>query len=172
MDWDLATNIILASSLAVLAVFACLGLYQWITRGSIEKVDRELRWVPLPLALMAITYIIFDYFIVLNTRPNGSGEPSFPSTHTMIVTTIFFVIMTILPKYVKSKPLRIVIEILMMTLIALTCIGRVLADMHWASDVAGGVIFAFIFSEIYRIIIKKGGGHDKKTKHLHPDHQG
>jgi hypothetical protein len=72
-----------------LAVFACLGLYQWITRKSLKKVDQELLWFPLPLAIMAVVFIIFDKIIVLATRPNGSGEPSFPSTHVMVVATIF-----------------------------------------------------------------------------------
>lgn len=172
MDWDLVTNIILASSLATLAVFVFLGLYQWVTRRSIHKVDREIIWMLLPLALVLITYVIFDYFIVLNTRPNGSGEPSFPSTHTMIVATIFFSVMFILPRYIKSKACCVIIEILMVILIFLTCIGRVLANMHWPSDVIASVIFSLIFSGIYNAAIKKSKKKGtKNAQHLHSNHQ-
>lgn len=159
MQWDLITNIILIISILTLGVFAVLGLYQWIKRKSIIKVDRELIWMLLPLVLMAITYFIFDKLLVLNTRPNGSGEPSFPSTHVMVVATIFFITTLILPKYVKSKIVRIILEVLMFIGISLTCTGRVLANMHWPIDVIGGVAFAFIFSEIYYQIVKR-----KKTK--------
>ena len=155
MQWDLITNIILVLSIATLGIFAILGLYQWITRKSIKKVDKQIRWMPLPVGLMAIVYLIFDKLLILNTRPNGSGEPSFPSTHAMIVATIFFIVTIILPKYVKSKPLRVVLEILMFAGIALTCTGRVLANMHWPIDVIGSLVFAFVFSEIYYQIIKK-----------------
>ncbi|MBQ3436419.1 phosphatase PAP2 family protein [Candidatus Saccharibacteria bacterium] len=155
MQWELITNIILISSFVVLAVFAVLGLVQWISRKSLKKVDKQLLWMPLPLLLMAITYVVFDKFIILNVRPNGSGEPSFPSTHVMVVATIFFVVALALPKYIKSKTARIVLELFIAALIGLTCVGRVVSQMHWISDTIGALVFAFIFSEIYRQIIKK-----------------
>lgn len=168
MNWDKATDIILFASFAILAVFAFLGLYQWISRRSIKKVDRQLLWFPLPLAMMAITYFVFDKFLIWNVRPNGSGESSFPSTHVMVVATIFYLIILILPDYIKNRTARIICEIVMVALIIVTCIGRILSNMHWPSDVVGGLIFAFIFSEIYYLIIKKGA---KNAKHLHKNHQ-
>ena len=166
--WELITNIILGISIVTLLVFAVLGLYQWIARKDIKKVDPDLRWMPLPVALMALTYVIFDYVFVVATRPNGSGEPSFPSTHVMIVCTIFFITTIILPHYIKSTALRVVLEILMVVGISLTCTGRILADMHSLWDVLGGMVFAFIFSEIYYRIIKRSR---KNAKHLHKNHQ-
>lgn len=160
MQWDLITNIILIISIITLAVFFVLALYQWTTRKSFKKIDKQLRWMLLPVALVALTYLIFDqvlpfFNVYLNTRPNGSGDPSFPSTHVMIVATIFFVTTLVLPKYIKSRTTRIILEILMFIFISLTCTGRVLAKMHWPVDVIGGVVFAFIFSEIYYQVIKK-----------------
>ncbi|MBQ2672948.1 phosphatase PAP2 family protein [Candidatus Saccharibacteria bacterium] len=154
MQWDLITNIILISSLLTLATFAIVALVQWTNRKSFMKIDRVLRWIPLPLALMTIVYFIFDKLIILNTRPDGSSEPSFPSTHVMVVTTIFFIVITILPKYIHSKVARVILDILMAILISLTCTGRVLANMHWPIDVFGGVAFAIIFTEIYYIVAK------------------
>jgi undecaprenyl-diphosphatase len=143
-------------------VFALLALYQWISRRSLKKVDKQLRWMPLPLALMAIVYLIFDKLWIVSTRPNGSGEPSFPSTHVMVVATIFFITTLILPKYIKNKAARIVLELIMFILISLTCTGRVLGNFHYVIDVIGGLIFAFVFSEIYYQIVRKKK--DKKTK--------
>ena len=168
MQWELITDIILITSFIILGVFACLGLYQWITRKSLKKVDQELLWFPLPLAIMAVVYFVFDKLIVLATRPNGSGEPSFPSTHVMVVATVFFLVTIILPKYVKNKTLRAVIEVIMVALISLTCVGRVLANMHSVGDVIGGLVFAFIFTEIYYLIIKK---RSQNAKHLHENHK-
>ena len=169
MQWETITNIILISSIVTLAVFVILGLYQWITRKSIKKVDRQILWLPLPLALMALTWFIFDKIFILNTRPNGSGEPSFPSTHVMVTATIFFVVMTILPKYIKNKYFRFFLDILMIILISLVCMGRVYANMHYPVDVIGGIAFAFIFSEAYYLAFKRK---KKNAKHLHKNHQG
>ena len=161
MQWETATDVILIAAIAVLGVFGLLGLIEWISRKSLKKVDKELIGMIVPMLLMAATYFIFDKFLILNTRPNGSGEPSFPSSHTMVVATIFFCVMLALPKYIKNKPLRIFLDIVMLALIALTATGRVLSNMHWLSDVLGGLGFAMIFALIYYFIKKH---HQKESK--------
>lgn len=155
MQWSKITDIILVAALAVFAVFAILGLYQWIKRKSLKKVDKPLLLSLIPLSLMAITFIVFEKFIILNTRPNGSGEPSFPSTHAMVVATIFLLTAIILPNYIKSKTARVIMDIVMLLFIILVSVGRVLANMHWVSDVVGGLIFAAIFAVIYYLILRR-----------------
>lgn len=155
MQWSKVTDIILITALVTLGVFAILGLCQWIKRKSLKKVDKPLLAMLVPLTLMTATYVIFDKFLVLNTRPNGSGEPSFPSTHTMVVATIFFLTAIVLPRYIKSKFACVVLDLFMLTFLVLVCVGRVLANMHWVSDVIGGLIFAVIFAAIYYLIIRR-----------------
>lgn len=155
MKWELITNITLLLSFATLAIFIILALVQLFSRKTLRKVDRPLLLMPIPLVLMAVTYFIFDKLIILNTRPNGSGEPSFPSTHTMVVATIFSLVAIILPNYIKSKALLVVLYILMLALIIITSIGRVLANMHWTSDVIAALVFAAIFATIYFFLLKK-----------------
>lgn len=163
MQWDKITNIILITALITLGIFVILGLCQWISRKSLKKVDKELLWLPLPLALMAIPYVIFDKFLILNTRPDGSGEPSFPSTHVMVVTTIFLLTAVILPKYIKSKIVCLVLYLFMLAFVVLNGVGRVLANKHWTSDVLGAIGFSFIFVAIYcliyQLIIKRKKKH-------------
>ncbi|MBR6505244.1 phosphatase PAP2 family protein [Candidatus Saccharibacteria bacterium] len=160
MQWEKATDIILITALLVLGVFAALGLYQLITRKSFKKVDRNLLAFIPTFLIMAIIYIVFEKFLVINVRPDGSGEPSFPSTHTMIVATVFFITMLNLKKYVRQKPLRIILDIVMLILIPLTAVGRVLANKHWPTDVLGGIIFSMILATIYYVIAKPS----KKSK--------
>ena len=155
MKWDLISDVILVASIASLAVFVFLGIYQIFTRKSLLKVDRRLLWMILPLLLMTITYVVFDKFFVLNVRPNGSGETSFPSTHVMVVATIFMLIAINLPYYIKSKAICIVLDLAMLALLVLVCVGRVLSEMHWLSDVLGGLAFALIFAFIYYLIIRR-----------------
>lgn len=166
MNWDKATDIILYAAIAVLVVFAGIGLYQWITRKSLKKVDQNLLAMLVPLALMAVVYVVFDKFLPLNYRPDGSGEPSFPSTHAMVVATIFAIVAINLKKYIKSKSLRVVLYILMLALTATVSAGRVLANKHWTSDVIAGLIFAAIFTIIYYLIIRR----TKNAQHLHENH--
>lgn len=155
MDWDKISDIILYSSFAVLGVFVILGLYQWISRKSLKKVDRKILAMIPPLILMAITYVVFDKIIVLATRPNGSGEPSFPSTHAMVVATIYFMVIVALPKYLKNKTLCTFLDLVMSALITLVAYGRIASNMHSTTDVIAGVAFGAVFAVIYYFISKK-----------------
>ena len=166
--WELISNISLVLAILTFGAFGALGLYQWIKRKDFAKIDYEIVWMLVPTVLMAATYLIFDHLIILSPRPNGSGEPSFPSTHVMVVATIFFVTTIILPHYIKNRTTRIVLEVLMVIAISLTCTGRILSDMHSLGDVIGGLVFAFIFSEIYYQIIKRS---KKNAKRLHKNNK-
>ncbi|MDO4742312.1 MAG: phosphatase PAP2 family protein [Candidatus Saccharibacteria bacterium] len=154
MNWDSISDIILGSALLSLAVFAFLGLYQLLARRSLKKVDRVILFMLIPLTLMLATYLLFDKVFILNTRPNGSGEPSFPSTHVLVTGTIFSIIALALPKYLHKSGALVFLDSLMLILLVLTCIGRVASNMHWLSDVIGGLIFSAIFAFIYYLTIK------------------
>lgn len=165
MEWTKITDIILIASIVILGLFAILGLIQWISCKSLKKVDKQILWMILPMVLMAIVYLVCDKFLTpdkfsfMPTRPDGSGEPSFPSTHVMVVTTIFFCVSAALPKYIKSKPALIILDIVMFGLASLVATGRILSNKHSYVDVIGAVVFAFIFYEIYYFCT-----HRKKVK--------
>jgi undecaprenyl-diphosphatase len=154
MDWDKATDIMVYTAIATAGILAVLAIYQLITRKSFKKIDKELLALIVPAILLVAAYFIFDHVLVLNTRPDGSGEPSFPSTHTMIAATVFFCTAIILPRYVKQKFLLIPLDLIMFAFVILVPVGRVLANKHWVSDVIGGLIFSVIFASIYFIIVK------------------
>lgn len=152
--WLHFTDVLVALALFTALGWAVLALTQWIKRKSFKKIDRELRWALLPCALLAATYVVFEKIIVLSLRPNGSGEPSFPSTHTMLTATIFFLTILILPKYLKNRTARIILDLLMLAAIILVAVGRVLANMHWPTDVIAGILFAALFAAIYFTVLR------------------
>lgn len=165
MEWTIITDIILALSILALSAPLALGIAQWASRKSFKKIDKQLRWAILPLILLVVTYLVFDKVLPhlfpdsMPTRPDGSGEPSFPSTHVMIVATIFFCISAALPKYTKSKTTITVFNILMFVLTSLVATGRIISNKHSCIDVIGAVVFSFIFYKIYHACIYK-----KETK--------
>ena len=154
MDWDKATDIMVATAMATAIIFFVMGVTQWFSRKSFKKIDKPLVALIVPYALVAITYVIFDYIFVLNTRPDGSGEASFPSTHTMITATFFLCAAILLPHYIKQKSLIASLDFIMLAFIILVPVGRVLANKHWVSDCVGGLIFSVIFAAIYFVTVK------------------
>lgn len=154
MNWDKATDIMVYTAIATAGILAVLAIYQWATRKSFKKIDKELVALIVPATLLVITYLIFDYVLIWNTRPDGSGEPSFPSTHTMITATVFFCAAIVLPKYIKSKVLLAILDLIMLAFVILVPVGRVLANKHWTSDCIGALIFSVIFAVVYYFTIK------------------
>lgn len=154
MDWDKATDIMVATAIATAIIFFVMGVTEWFKRKSFKKIDKPLLALIAPYTLVAITYIIFDYIFILNTRPDGSGEASFPSTHTMITATFLLCTAILLPYYIKQKSLIALIDFIMLAFIILVPVGRVLANKHWVSDCVGGLIFSVIFAVIYFITLK------------------
>lgn len=167
MNWDKATDIIVYAAIAIIGVFAAVGLYQWITRKSIKKVDPAILALVTPLLLVLITYFVFDHVFVLNVRPDGSGEPSFPSTHTMIAATVFFCVAIALPYYIKQKPLLALMDIVMLAFVVLVPVGRVVANKHWISDCIGGIIFSLLFAGLYYFTIRQLDKISKSSKRSH-----
>lgn len=155
MNWDKATDIMVYTALATAGIFAALGIYQWITRKSFKKIDHPIVALIVPALLVLTTYVLFDFVFIWNTRPDGSGESSFPSTHTMITATIFLCTAIILPNYVKSKSLLVFLDLVMLAFVILVPVGRVLANKHWVSDCIGALIFSVAFAGLYYLIVKK-----------------
>lgn len=154
---DKVTDILIAVVLAVIVAFGVTGVVQWIKRKSFKKIDAELRWMILPIVLVALVWFIFEKLVILNYRPylvDGVAEPSFPSTHTMIAAGAMIVTMIVLPKYIKKRWLRIVLDILAGILIFAIGFGRIYAGMHWTTDVLGGLIFGADIALVYGIILK------------------
>ena len=144
-----------ATAIATAIIFFVMGVTQWYKRKSFKKIDKTLLALIVPYALVAITYVVFEYIFVLNTRPDGSGEASFPSTHTLITTTFFLCTAIILPYYIKQKSLVVFLDLIMLAFTVLVPVGRVLANKHWVSDCVGAIIFSVIFAGIYFVLVKK-----------------
>lgn len=162
MNWDKATDIMVYAALATIGIFVAVGIYQWITRKSLKKIDKTIWFLLIPLSLMLLTYFLFDHVFIWNTRPDGSGEPSFPSTHTMIIATVFFCTAIALPKYIKQESMLIFLDIVMLAFVIMVPVGRVIANKHWVSDCVGALIFSAIFAGVYLFFIKKFTKGNKK----------
>ena len=70
--------------------FAVLGLVQLLTRRSIRKVDPGILALGGFYVLVIACYLFFET-VVVNCRPvlmDGCLEPSYPSSHTMLVVCI------------------------------------------------------------------------------------
>ena len=155
--WDKVTDIALAAVIASGAVFAIYGLIQWIKNKKFSKIDWDIRMLGVVYAIMAVLYVLFEKLLVVNYRPvleNGVLEASFPSTHTMIAVTVGLTVALTLGKYVKNKAASRILAGVLIVMVLVIAAGRILAGMHWTTDVLGGLLYGATLVSLYTSLRK------------------
>ena len=142
--------------------FAVLGLVQWIKRKSLLKVDRSILALGGFYTVVMTVYILFE-IVVINYRPtliNGYLEASYPSSTTMLVTSVMPTAMMQLRSRIKNGLFRRCIMLAIAVFIAFMVIGRLVSGVHWITDILGGALFStgvvLIYCSLGSIVIKNG----------------
>ena len=157
--WYKLTQALGLLAIAVAGVFAVTGLVQLIKRKSLLKVDKKILMLGVIYILVILLYALFEK-VPFNYRPvvldPAEGlEPSYPSTHTMLILTIFGTAVAVLGDYIKNAKLVLLLKIVCLVIMALTIIGRLVCGVHWFTDIAGGVIISLFFISLYRDLTKE-----------------
>jgi membrane-associated phospholipid phosphatase len=128
----------LASTRGVIVIAVVVGLVEWI------RVPN--RWIP--MFLLAIT--LGDSFvtntikgIVERSRPTidplaATLGPSFPSGHSSTAAALFAALALLAGRRRSSRARAILVGVAVGLAVAVAC-SRVLLDLHWVSDVVGGL---------------------------------
>ena len=146
-------------AIAVAAAFAVLGLVQLIQRKNLLKVDRKLLMLGIIYILVILLYVLFEK-VPFNYRPvvldPAEGlEPSYPSTHTMLILTIFGTAIGVLGDYIKNEKVALLLKIVCLVIMAVTIIGRLVCGVHWFTDIVGGVIISLFFINLFKDLTKE-----------------
>ena len=124
--------------------FAILGLVQWIKRKKLLLVDHTLLVLGGFYVVVFAVYILFE-FLAVNYRPiliNGYLEASYPSSTTMLVMCVMPTVMMQLSNRIKNRAVRLIVNLLIGTFIAIMVIGRLISGVHWVTDIIGGALLS------------------------------
>lgn len=152
---------VLTQSFGILAIlfagiFAITGFIQLLKRKSLLKVDHEILMAGIVYALMIILYVLFEK-IAINYRPivlNEELEASYPSTHTMLILTIFGTAVSISDLYIKNPKIKLLSKIFCIAVMWLTVVCRLLSGVHWFTDIIGGVLISLCLISLYKALKK------------------
>lgn len=168
--WDQISDIVMYISLASILVFVGIGIYQWIKRRSLKKVDFEIMFLGVFIVLMVGFWLVFDKLVVINYRPmkiNGEIESSYPSTHVMVVTFLLFASCYFINKKWNTKLVNVLSYTVASIIVIATSIFRVAAGMHWVTDVLGGILLGIVlYLGFLSVILLHQQRLDKKKENM------
>jgi undecaprenyl-diphosphatase len=150
--WYRLTDWLGLAALAVAFGFAVLGLCQLVARRSLRRVDPDILLLGLLYLAVIGCYVFFEK-VVINCRPilmGGYLEPSYPSSHTMIVVCVMSTAMMQFRARFRRKLLALGLNALSGAIILVTVIGRLISGVHWLTDIVGGLLISATLAALYR----------------------
>ena len=164
MLWYDITDYIGYAAIGICLIFALAGLIQLIRRRSLQKVDREILALGGLFAVTIGFYVLFEK-VVINCRPilmegETVPEPSFPSSHTVLVTVVMIAVMMIIEDYTGDL-LTGLIKALCAEAAVVTIGGRLYCGVHWFTDIIGGLLLSAALLMVFSGIIT--GGDDARV---------
>lgn len=135
--------------------FAILGLIQWIHRGSINKVDRDILLLGGFYVLVIAVYMLFE-IIVINYRPvliNGCLEASYPSSTTMLVMCVMPTTVMQLNHRIQNIKLKKFTRAAILAFVIFMVGGRLLSGVHWITDIVGGGLLSAGLVSLYHGLV-------------------
>ena len=157
--WYKLTQALGYVAILLVAAFALLGFIQLIKRKSLLKVDKNLLILGIVYILLVLLYVLFEK-VPFNYRPvildPAEGlEPSYPSTHTLLILTVFGTAIQLAGSYIKNPKLLLSAKILALVIMGLTIVGRLVCGVHWFTDIVGGVLLSLFLISLYKELIRK-----------------
>ncbi len=142
--------------LLLCVAFGALGLFQWIKRKSICKVDPDILILGGFYIITIASYLLFEN-IVINYRPvliEGCLETSYPSSTTLLVLCVMPTAMMQFNHRIKNSTLRKIVIIASIVYTAFMVIGRLISGVHWITDIIGGCLLSGGLVALYCFISK------------------
>lgn len=135
--------------------FAVLGLIQLIRRKSLLKVDPDILLLGIFYILVIFGYLFFE-MVVINYRPiliDGFLEASYPSSTTLLVLSVMLTLIFQIDRRCKNAIVRNTSVILTILFAVFMVIGRLIAGVHWATDIIGSILLSFGLFKLYQAAV-------------------
>lgn len=137
--------------------FAVLGMVQWMRRRKLFRVDSDILLLGGFYLLVLILYLVFET-VAVNARPvliDGRLEASYPSSTTMLVLCVMPTAMMQLRARIRNTKVRTIVLTILAVFTACMVVGRLIAGVHWFTDIIGGVLLGAGLVALYDAIEKK-----------------
>jgi len=134
--------------------FGVLGLVQMIHRRSLLKVDSDILLQGAYYVVVILGYLLFE-MMPINYRPiliGGNLEASYPSSTTLLVLSVMPTLKYQSERRIGKPVTRKAIAVFVIVFSAFMVLGRLIAGVHWATDIVGSVFLSSGLFMIYRFM--------------------
>ena len=146
--------------LGLVPIFVCMafggvGLAQLIKRKNFFKVDRDLILLGIYYVIVILAYLIFE-MIPINYRPiliDGMLEASYPSSTTLLVLSVMPTLVYQVNRRSTNLLFRRIVCVLSIVFSLFMVIGRLVAGVHWFTDIVGAVILSTGLYCLYKAMV-------------------
>lgn len=134
--------------------FAVFGLFQWINRKDIRKVDCDILLLGGFYIVVAAVYLLFET-IVVNYRPvlvDGLLEPSYPSSTTMLVLCVMSTALIQIDSRFGKSVLKKILLFTIVLFIFIMVTFRLISGVHWFTDIVAGALLSIGLVLLYKAV--------------------
>lgn len=151
--FDKISDLVMVLAFLVVASFAVMGLITLVKTKSIAKVGKTILGLGVLYLAVAIIYVAFDK-IPINYRPllqpgETELETSFPSSHTLVICSVFGSAIIAWKRLFSGKNYLQIMNIAAIVLMVVGVCARLLAGVHWATDIVAGILFSLTLVSFY-----------------------
>ena len=143
--------------------FGVLGIVQLVNRRSLLKVDFDIMLLGAYYVVVILGYLLFE-MVPINYRPiliDGNLEASYPSSTTLLVLSVMPTLKYQTDRRIANQMFKKTITIFVIVFSAFMVIGRLIAGVHWITDIIGSIFLSSGLFMIYRFVAEYIG--QKKT---------
>ena len=148
--------------------FAAMGAVQLVRRRRLARVDGDILLLGAYYALVILLYLLFE-MVPINYRPiliDGALETSYPSSTTLLVLSVMPTLGFQAGRRCARAGLRRAAVFFSAAFSAFMVLGRLIAGVHWLSDILGAALLAAGLFAIYRyaVALADAGGRGRSTE--------
>ena len=157
--WDKITDLMLMIAILTAVYFAATGFLQLVKeKRPLAEIDKDILIMGFLYVILVIMYVLpFNYRPVL-LPDEVELEASFPSTHVLMICTIMgSAIAAWRERFYDDENLVTVLKVFACAVMFIGVVGRVLAGVHWFSDICAGLLFSATLISAYEATLDKMG---------------
>ena len=142
----------------VCMLFGGLGLVQLIQRKNLFKVDYDILILGVYYIVVIAGFLAFEVFPI-NYRPiliEGVMEASYPSSTTLLVLSVMPTLVFRVKRRVQNYRIIKIVTSLTTLFSLFMVLGRLIAGVHWFTDIVGGILLSTGLFYMYKAVILLG----------------